>query len=141
MPELSNCPNCDRLFVKSLRTVCEGCHHEVEMMFEKVYLFIRKRENRTAAMHEVTEATGVEETQITKFIREGRLHLAQFPNLAYACEKCGSYIREGRICLSCRGELRSGLDRSELEAAFQKRKEARQNRSATYYSIPIDKKE
>ena len=88
MAELMNCPNCGSLFVKTnLRDVCETCYKEEEQAFETVYKFIRKRENRTATIYEASEGTGVDEELIFKFIKTGRLELAQFPNLGYPCEK------------------------------------------------------
>lgn len=130
MAELANCAKCGRLFVKlSTRDVCESCHQEEERQFECVYAFLRKRENRTATMAQVVEATGVEEKLIIKWIRAGRLQLVHFPNLGYPCDSCGAMIREGRLCAKCLGQLQADLRRAEGE----KEKEAR-SRRATYYT-------
>ncbi len=116
MAELSNCSKCGRLFVKlSTRDVCESCHQEEERQFERVYAFLRKRENRTATMAQVVEATGVEEKLIIKWIRAGRLQLVHFPNLGYPCDSCGAMIREGRLCAKCLGQLQADLRRAEGE--------------------------
>ena len=105
-----NCPRCDSLFIQTkFRDVCDSCYKEEEKLFDLVYQYIRKRENRTAAMQQVIEATGVEEELIIKFIRNGRLKLAQFPNLGYKCERCGGMIRDGRLCVSCSTTLKSEL--------------------------------
>ncbi|SFQ24644.1 TIGR03826 family flagellar region protein [Salibacterium halotolerans] len=135
MQSLENCPRCGELFVKSLRPVCNKCHKEVEDMFQKVYTFIRKRENRQAKMNEVVEGTGVPEEDITRFIKEGRLHLSRFPNLAYACESCGSPIREGRLCASCKKSIDSGLQAQEQEREREKKAEEERKRHQTYYSM------
>ncbi|AWO76447.1 TIGR03826 family flagellar region protein [Geobacillus thermoleovorans] len=130
MAELANCAKCGRLFVKhSVRDVCESCYQEEERQFERVYAFLRRRENRTATMAQVVEATGVEEKLIIKWIRAGRLQLVHFPNLGYPCDSCGAMIREGRLCAKCLGQLQADLRRAEGE----KEKEAR-SRRATYYS-------
>jgi flagellar operon protein (TIGR03826 family) len=135
MSELANCPKCGTLFVKNnIRAVCEGCYKEEEKDFKTVYEFIRKRENRTATIKEVVAATGVEEDLIYRFIRTGKLQLAQFPNMGYPCQNCGTLIREGRLCVDCSGGLRkqmSQLDREQVHA--QKLKEAEKNRT-TFYS-------
>jgi flagellar operon protein (TIGR03826 family) len=129
MAELMNCPKCGRLFVKSqFRDVCEQCYREEEALFEKVYQFLRKRENRTATMAQVVKETGVSERLITKWIKAGRLKLVQFPNLGYPCEKCGKMIREGRICKECNIDLQKQLKQLE-----QEQQRLRQRNKATYY--------
>jgi flagellar operon protein (TIGR03826 family) len=129
MAELMNCPKCGRLFVKSqFRDICEQCYREEEALFEKVYQFLRKRENRTATMAQVVKETGVSERLITKWIKAGRLKLVQFPNLGYPCEKCGKMIREGRICKECNIDLQKQLKQLE-----QEQQRLRQRNKETYY--------
>ncbi|NNU93436.1 hypothetical protein ETC01_09355 [Geobacillus sp. NFOSA3] len=128
MGELTNCPRCGRLFVKhSIRDVCEQCYKEEEALFEKVYQFLRKRENRTATMAQVVEATGVSESLITKWIKIGRLQLVHFPNLGYPCESCGTMIREGQLCPKCRTRIQTQLKQLEEE------KQRQRQRMVTYY--------
>lgn len=75
MDELANCPKCGALFVKNeYRDLCQNCWEEEEEKYKKVSHFIRKRENRTATIEEVMEATGVELGLILKFIKSGRIH-------------------------------------------------------------------
>ncbi|PRO65670.1 TIGR03826 family flagellar region protein [Alkalicoccus urumqiensis] len=136
MPELSNCPKCGGVFVKALRSVCEKCHREVEEDFEKVYSFIRRRENRRATMEEVNEATGVSKEQIATFVREGRILASQFPGLSYPCESCETPIREGRLCDDCRKGITDGLKTQERERSFQNRKdETEKKKNVTYHSL------
>nr|WP_309098557.1 TIGR03826 family flagellar region protein [Fredinandcohnia onubensis] len=132
MTELMNCPNCDSLFVKTnLRDVCEKCYKEEQIAFETVYTFIRKKENRTATIFETSEGTGVDEELIIKFIRTGRLRLAQFPNLGYPCQKCRTIIREGSLCDDCTKELRDELSSFEKEQERMRELQIREKR--TYY--------
>jgi flagellar operon protein (TIGR03826 family) len=135
MAELSNCPKCDAIFVKNqFRDVCQDCWKEEETAYETVYQFIRKRENRTATILQVVEATGVDEDLILKFIRTGKLKLAQFPNLGYPCEKCGVSIREGKVCMSCAVELRKDLQ--QFTAEEERRREAAQReKQGTYFAV------
>ncbi|WP_108668999.1 TIGR03826 family flagellar region protein [Peribacillus acanthi] len=134
MAELANCPKCDSIFLKSaFRDVCEACFKEEEKLFEKVYNFIRKKENRTATMMQVVEGTGVTEDLIVKFIKAGRLKLAQFPNLGYSCEKCGTTIRDGKLCGACATQLKSQLSTFEKEE-LRKRDIQERNLKATYYT-------
>ncbi|MFS0821615.1 TIGR03826 family flagellar region protein [Bacillus sp. 1P02SD] len=132
MGELMNCPNCGALFVKTnLRDVCEKCYKAEEVAFETVYKFIRKKENRTATIFEASEGTGVDEELIIKFIRTGRLKLAQFPNLGYPCQKCRTIIREGILCDTCSRELRSEL--SIFEQEEERKKELKERNKGTYF--------
>ena len=134
MQELSNCPNCDQLFVKTaFRDVCDACFKEEEKQFEAVYTFIRKRENRTATMLQVVEGTGVPEKLIIKFIKKGRLQLSKFPGLTYPCEKCGTPIREGKLCTSCQTKLRSQIEQLKKEEERQQEMEKRE-KTVTYFT-------
>jgi flagellar operon protein (TIGR03826 family) len=136
MAELMNCPKCGRLFVKSqFRDVCEQCYREEEALFEKVYQFLRKRENRTATMAQVVEATEVEEGLIIKWIKTGRLKLVHFPNLGYPCDRCGKMIREGRLCTECNMDLQKQLKQLE-----QDQQRLSQRKSTTYYVSKEDKR-
>lgn len=135
MNDLANCPKCGDIFVKNkFRDLCTKCWKEEELAYDKVYQFIRKRENRTATIHQVVESTEVEEELILKFIRTGRLKLSQFPNLGYPCDKCGKMIQVGKICSSCAEKLRKELD---LHNAEERRKQEIEQREkhATYFAV------
>jgi flagellar operon protein (TIGR03826 family) len=136
MAELGNCPQCGDIYVlNNIRDVCLNCYKEEEADFEKVYQFIRKKQNRTAQMEEVVEATGVQKTLIYKFIKKGRIKLAQFPNLGYPCAKCGTIIREGKLCQSCLSGIQNDLNLVEKEG---KRKREMEERNKAAYRI-LDK--
>jgi flagellar operon protein (TIGR03826 family) len=132
---LGNCPNCGSLFVKSpFRDICESCYREEEEAFEKVYRFLRKRENRMATMAQIVDATGVKESLLIKFIKSGRLQLAQFPNLGYPCDRCGKLIREGRLCANCLTDLNKQLETLQQEEEMKKRHQMR----SVYYTKKDD---
>jgi flagellar operon protein (TIGR03826 family) len=128
MADLINCPNCGRLFVSGVRNVCDFCYREVERQFETVYTYIRKKENREATLFEVSVATGVDKDQITKFIHEGRLRVANLPNLGYPCKSCGQTIQKGKICTDCQIKLREGVKK------YDRQREKQTKRVVTYYS-------
>lgn len=135
MKNITNCPKCGRIFVKALRPVCEQCAKEYEEMFDKVYKYIRKKENRQASLQDVIEATGVPEEYIFQFIREGRLRLSQFPNLAVPCESCGRLTRDGRLCAVCRGDIQRDLKMIEQEKEIAKRIKEEEKRVQTYKTM------
>ncbi|MEI2358329.1 TIGR03826 family flagellar region protein [Mesobacillus zeae] len=126
-----NCPACGEIFVKNqFRDVCGNCWKEQEQAYDVVSKYMRKRENRAATILQVVEATGVDEELILRFVKTGRLQIAQFPNLGYPCDKCGSIIREGRICGSCAAKMREELDQFNKE---EERKKQIQ-RNPTFFS-------
>jgi len=100
---IDNCPTCGKLFVKGVTDICPACYKEVEKQYETCHEFLRL--NKRCTITEMSEETGVPIKQITRFIREGRLSLAHAPNMGFPCEVCGTMIREGTICDSCRQKL------------------------------------
>ncbi|MGP4073862.1 TIGR03826 family flagellar region protein [Piscibacillus sp. B03] len=130
MGELANCPQCGELFVKRAIDVCQKCYQEEEKKFEKVYAFIRKKRNRTATMYEVSNETGVEESLITKWLKQKRIHPSQAPNFNYPCERCGNMISEGKLCSNCSDSLKRDLVD---ESAAQQVKES--SNVTTYYNV------
>ncbi|AZK45905.1 TIGR03826 family flagellar region protein [Paenibacillus lentus] len=100
---LGNCPRCGKLFANNFRDICPACVKDIEHEYEKCVKFLR--EEKTATIQEVSEATDVSIKQITKFIKEGRITVADNPNMMYPCEVCGVLIRENNMCDSCRARL------------------------------------
>ncbi|WP_067843241.1 TIGR03826 family flagellar region protein [Amphibacillus sediminis] len=141
MAELDNCLNCDKLFVKTTRSICPECYKEEEQQYQIVYEFLKKRSNRQATIPEIVKATGVEEQLIIKFVKEKRLRTTQFPNLAYPCEKCGTMIDEGKLCSSCSSEISQDLAKEiELEAIADKRAKEKTEKVRTYFAVDKVKK-
>ncbi|RLQ96800.1 TIGR03826 family flagellar region protein [Falsibacillus albus] len=133
MAELTNCPTCGSIFVKSVfRDICEKCYKQEEKDYEKVYQFLKKRENRAATIPTIVGQTGVSEDLIHKFVRKGRLNVTHFPNLGYPCDKCGKIIQQGKLCADCSGELKTDLEIFQNEQKRSEELRARETR--TYYS-------
>lgn len=135
MGELTNCPNCGAIFVKTqFRDVCPNCWKEEEEAFDKVYKYIRRRENRAATIRQVEEATGVKEELILKFIKTGRLRTTHFPNLGYPCDKCGRIIHHGKLCDRCANAFKKDLQKFNEEEKRKKEMEKKE-KQATYYAV------
>nr|WP_246861245.1 TIGR03826 family flagellar region protein [Bacillus sp. REN3] len=129
---MTNCPQCGEIFVKNkFRDTCEKCWKAEQDAYDTVSKFIKKRENRTASILQVEEGTGVSEELILKFIKTGKLQIAQFPNLGYPCDKCGSIIRQGKLCSKCAGEIKADLKAHEHE---ETRKKEIANRTVTFFT-------
>ncbi len=137
MAELRNCPMCGAFFnYTGLREVCHACGQKEEDLYQIVYRFLRKRENRAATVERIEEATGVEREMLYKWVRKGRLHQAMFPNLGYPCDNCGKLTTTGKLCNNCQDDIKSDL--RTFEAAKEFRESIRQRDRATYHR---DKKE
>ncbi|QPC47518.1 TIGR03826 family flagellar region protein [Mangrovibacillus cuniculi] len=137
MGDLTNCSACGTLYIKNaVREVCNNCYKEEEMKFDTVYTFMRKRENRAATIETVVTHTGVSEELIHKWVRKKRLHSAQFPGLGYPCDKCGTIIREGKLCSTCIGSIRTDLAHVAKEEEYQAKLKANQK---TYYTTDRNK--
>jgi flagellar biosynthesis component FlhA len=63
------------------------------------------KENRGCTIQELSEATEVPVNQIIRFIHEGRISIANSPNISYGCEVCGAPIRSHTMCEACRQKL------------------------------------
>ena len=110
MAEIRNCPSCGEFFnYTGVRDVCYKCAQREEDMYQIVYRFLRKRENRAATVDRIVEATGVDEEVLYKWVRKGRLHPAVFPNLGYPCDNCGKITNKGKLCQDCQDDLKSEL--------------------------------
>ncbi|WP_066192259.1 MULTISPECIES: TIGR03826 family flagellar region protein [Gracilibacillus] len=133
MGELANCIKCDKIFIKTNKTICPDCIQKEEKQFQLVYQFLKKRTNRQATIPEIAEGTGVEEKVILQFVQEKRLNPVHFPNLNYPCERCGQPIVTGTICTSCQTELKEDIqkhdDRKRLKEELEKAE-----RKKTYFT-------
>lgn len=136
--ELSNCYRCGRLFAKAFRDLCPNCLKDIEVEYTKCVEYLRKE--RKSTIIELSEATGVSVNQITKFMREGRISIAELPNMSYSCETCGGPIREGNICDSCRRRLLGDLQRTQAQRTQDGKAEENgdENRLKTYRTSDKD---
>jgi flagellar operon protein (TIGR03826 family) len=104
---VDNCPRCGRLYVKNLMNLCQPCIKDLEHEYETCVEYLRK--NRGTNIQELSDATEISIKEITRFIREGRISIANAPNMMYPCEVCGTLIRDGHMCDNCRSRLTKDL--------------------------------
>lgn len=140
MAELDNCARCGNVFAKTIRDICYSCYQEEEKAFQLVSQFLRKQQNRRATISQISEGTGVDEDLIIKFVKEKRLQTSQYPNLAYACEKCGNNITEGRLCKDCSDDLIKEVRRVE-ELEERKINRGHDEKTTIYYTLDKHKKQ
>lgn len=131
--EIKNCPSCGNFFnYTGIRETCVPCAQKEEKIFEEVYRFLRKRENRAATVEQIVKATGVDEDLLYRWVRRGRLQPTLFPNLGYPCDKCGGLTTKGNICESCIDELQNDL--KQFEAAEELREAVTRRDEHSYYA-------
>ena len=127
--QLDNCTRCGNLFVLVTRSICPQCVKKVEQEYKLCSQFLRKKENRSSSITEMSEMTGVSVLQITEFIREKRLVIDSTSNIEYPCESCGQMIQANRLCLNCTNYIKQEVDdlRGKTEDVEEKK------RSSGYY--------
>ncbi|MCD9022301.1 flagellar protein [Cohnella silvisoli] len=97
------CPRCNKLYAKTIREMCNNCYNELEKDYERCVQYLR--ENKGLNIQQLSDDTEISIKQITRWIREGRISLLNAPNLSYPCETCGTLIRDGHMCDSCKARL------------------------------------
>lgn len=133
MAELRHCPSCGDFFnYTGVREVCGKCGMNEERVYEEVYRFLRKRENRAATIERIVEMTEATEAMLHKWVRKGRLQPAMFPNLGYPCDNCGKLTSKGKLCEECTADLKQDL--KTFEAATEFREAIQQKEQRTYLS-------
>lgn len=133
MAELRTCSMCGAFYnYTGLREVCHNCAQKEEDLYQVVYRFLRKRENRAATIERIEEATGASKDLLYKWVRKGRLQRAMFPNLGYPCDNCGHLTTSGKLCDKCKKEIESDL--RQFEAAKEFRENIAKNEKGTYHA-------
>ena len=127
--KLTNCSKCGRIMAKGFRNICPVCYQEIEDQYEKCFKYLR--ENRKCSLQELSEATGVSMSMIVKFIREGRISIADYPNITYECDVCGAPIREGHLCEACRRRLIKDVNKMKDEE--QRKAQQQEQKPGTIY--------
>lgn len=107
--ELRNCPVCGRVFNYAGRNLCPACARKEDEQYDTVADYLYR--HPSATVNEVSEATGVDEQLILRFLREGRLQVSDGAAVGLFCESCGAPIRTGRLCKRCAAQLARSVER------------------------------
>lgn len=107
---LTNCKKCGKLFDYCFGApVCQACKDSAEEDFKKTKEYIWG--HRGASVEEVSRECEVSVSRINRWIREGRLELADDSPLKIPCEMCGAPISSGRLCPKCSLNFESEVGR------------------------------
>ncbi len=107
---IANCTRCDRVFKKLFdRKICPDCIQAEEEAYRLVVDFLDQ--NPGSNLGQIAEGAGVEEAQILRFIREGRLTLLDKlgEGARVACRRCDTPIASGQYCGACFQEVGNAL--------------------------------
>lgn len=86
-------------FMGGGRYQCGSCGHETLDDFGKVKEFLDKNGPSPAVI--ISEATGVDQSVINLFLKNGRVEITEDSPYFLKCEKCGCSLRYGRYCPEC----------------------------------------
>ena len=111
---VTNCRGCGRLYnVINNSRLCPQCIQGLEDKFQQVKKYLDEYPN--ASVDAVSQDNDVSVKQIKQWVREERLIFAEGASVGIECEQCGTQIRTGRFCDSCKfkisNNLMSALDR------------------------------
>ncbi|NLY91500.1 MAG: MerR family transcriptional regulator [Firmicutes bacterium] len=114
---LRNCKRCGKLFDFQGHSVCQTCLVKDTDDFAKIWEYLSQ--NPSAAVLELSRATGVDPVVINRFRREGRLVIDPKKGEKLFCASCGKQINEGRFCSDCANQLRMEMLAANNELAMQ----------------------
>ncbi len=97
--DLRNCHRCGKPFLYVGQHLCDSCLEEEEEAFNRVRQYLA--EHPGSSIEETVEATGVERSDILRFLRQGRLQVEGGAKALITCQRCGAPIPGGRFCNRC----------------------------------------
>jgi DNA-directed RNA polymerase subunit M/transcription elongation factor TFIIS len=118
-PYIRECKSCsgEMHFKGSGRYVCSKCGYEYLTDFGKIKNYLTEKGPRNA--FEISEATGVSNTKIYDFIRQGRIDVAQNPALGQNyCAACGVALEFGTFCPECAKQMKRGKAEKENKGIY-----------------------
>lgn len=132
---LSNCIRCGTVFSRVSKLVCPACIQKEETDFLKAVECLR--DNPRQSIQKLSDNTGIDRSDILKWIREKRLVLTKTPEVMIGCKKCGVPIEFGTFCDKCKLGLSQEVSENLKEIEEQKRR-AEKLRHGMHYS-PADR--
>lgn len=125
-----NCPRCGRLAAFLLRGQCPACVEEEHAQLRQLRAYLN--EHGPLPAEELAQETGIPLDRILRWLREGRLMVAE---AEMRCRRCGRRVALGVLCPGCRAEflvalreLRSALERLRESAPPPRRRRIRRER-------------
>lgn len=120
---MRNCPKCGNVFTYISNPICRDCQEIEDGIFETVRSYIKEHNDKT--LEEVSNATDVSVKKILKYIKEGKIELAEGTGITVPCDGCGKPITKGRYCGACADKIKN-----KFTSNFQKPSPALQQQRA-----------
>ena len=106
--DVRNCRGCGKLYNYIGGTpLCPKCIKELDEKFSVVKQYIY--DNPMATIQQISEENDVSIQQLNNWVREERLSFSEDSMIGIECENCGTMIRTGRFCQSCKEKLANSL--------------------------------
>ena len=121
------CSRCGRMFQYSGfgPICCSSCREFDDTEFDKVKEYLN--EHGTATAYEISQATGVTEKTIRRYLTESRLEIPEGSPIFIQCTVCGCDIRSGKYCMDCASRLSSELQGAYMSFVGDKAKTVNEN--------------
>lgn len=101
--QVKQCNKCNKIFHSFANNrICPECTEQADRDFIKVREYIY--EHPQATVQTVSEKTEVDEKEILRMLKEGRLILETASDLL-TCERCLRPLHSGRLCDECKESL------------------------------------
>lgn len=105
---VSNCRGCGRLFnALGNEKVCPACRQALDDKFQEVKQYLD--DNPGSSIDTLSKECDVSVKQLKQWVREERLTFSENSLEGIECENCGTLIKTGRFCDSCKGKMATDL--------------------------------
>lgn len=125
--DIRNCKNCGAMFNYIGKPLCPGCEKMLEDKFQEVKKYVK--EHPEAPITVVAEENDVTVNQIKRWVRQERLAFSDSSMVGLECENCGTMIKTGRFCESCKQTMQNNLS-SVIKKKPEPKREEKQKESA-----------
>ena len=106
--EVITCKSCGKIFnYISGSRICPQCVKKMDEKFTEVKKYVY--DHPKIGINELAEEMDVSIRQIKRWVKEERLCFSEDSPVGIECENCGTLIKTGRFCKSCKDKLSSGL--------------------------------
>lgn len=117
------CKSCKRLFnYLHGPVICVSCLEKLEEKFKEVKDYIR--EHPHASLKEISDSTEVSVKQLKNWVREERLKFSDDSPIGIECMNCGTTIKCGKYCESCKGKMINNLSPTVVAAPKEEPKKS-----------------
>ncbi|WP_350344138.1 hypothetical protein PRVXT_000513 [Proteinivorax tanatarense] len=98
--KLGNCKKCGKVIYSSGYFMCKECKGKEVSSYRIVRDYVY--DNKGATVMEVAEATGVEQSIILRYVKDGWISLLDDRTILPQCRLCGDFVDCGELCDNCK---------------------------------------